>query len=419
MYEQYLLKNQLKVLLVPQRDTQSTTFLLMYPVGSRYESESLRGASHFIEHLMFKGTKKRKNTLILTREIDRLGAEYNAFTGKESTAYYIKTDSKYSKIALDILSDMMHNSTFDAKEMEREKPVIVEELNMYRDNPIINIENIFEESLFKGCRLGNDIGGSPKHVMAYLRNEVLAYKNKYYQPQNATLVVAGKIDEKTRGWIEEFFASYKNTAPLNRSFEKALFAPIDKKKRIVVEEKATDQAQMMLGFPSFARGDERNYALSVMNTILGGSMSSRLFIRIRERLGLAYMVRSGDEHFHDVGYSYIRAGLDAKNINKAIAAIKQEIEKMVQKGATSRELKDAKTHIHGSIVLSLEDSSSQANWFAREAVLSKHIETPEEALNKVQAVSAEDIKRVAREVFDWKKMRVAVIGKVKAEDIIL
>ncbi len=418
MYEQYRLKNQLQILLVPQRDTQSTTFLVMYPVGSRYETEKLRGASHYIEHLMFKGTEKRKNTLILTREIDRLGAEYNAFTGKEYTAYYIKVDSGYSKIAIDILDDMLHHSKFDPKEMEREKTVIVEELNMYKDNPVMSIDNIFEELMFAGSPLGIDIGGTPKHVLNYKRDEVLAYKKKYYQPKNATLVIAGKIDDKTRSWVEEFFATAKNTQPISKKYLPATFGSSEKSKRIVVQEKVTDQAQLMLGFPSFAREDKRNYAVAVMNTILGGSMSSRLFIQVRERLGLAYSVRSGDEDYHDAGYNFVRAGLDAKNINKAIAVIKKEIEKLVKKGVTTRELKDAKTHIHGSLTLSMEDSSSQANWYARQAVLFSRIQTPEEALKKIDAVTGEDIKKVAQQIFDWNKVRVAIIGNVKKENII-
>jgi len=418
MYEQYKLKNQLKVLLVPQRDTQSTTFFVMYPVGSRYETERLRGASHYIEHLMFKGTEKRKNTLILTREIDRLGAEYNAFTGKEYTGYYIKVDSQYSKIAIDILDDMLHHSKFDPKEMEREKTVIVEELNMYKDNPVMSIDNIFEELLFAGSPLGVDIGGTPKHVLSYKRDEVLSYKKKYYQPKNATLVIAGKIDEKTKMWIEEFFGTAKNAQPISNKFLPAKFGSTEKSKRIVVQEKVTDQAQFMMGFPSFAREDKRNYAVAVMNTILGGSMSSRLFIQVRERMGLAYTVRSGDEYYRDAGYNFIRAGLDAKNINKAIVVIKKEIEKLVKKGVTTRELKDAKTHIRGSLTLSMEDSSSQANWYARTAVLFSKIETPEDVLKKFDAVTQDEIKKVAAQIFDWDKVRIAIIGNIKKENVI-
>ena len=418
MFEKYQLKNKMNIVLVPQTDTMSATFMVMYPVGSRYETESLRGASHYVEHLMFKGTQKRKNTLILTREIDRLGAQYNAFTGKEYTAYYIKVDAKFSGIALDILSDMLNNSKFDPKEMEREKNVIVEELRMYRDNPLMNIDNLFEELLFQGSTLGRDIGGTDKHVLNFDRKEVMAYHDKYYSPRNATLVVAGKIDEKLKRSIEQYFDAYESGGPLKRAFKPSKFGPSARKDRLIIQEKVTDQIQLMLGWPAFARGDDRNYALGVLNTILGGSMSSRLFIQVRERRGLAYTVRSGNETFRDAGYCYVRAGLDPKNINKTIGVIKSEIMKLLQKGVTDKELRDAKTHVRGALTLSLEDSETQANWYAREAVLHDHIATPEEELQKLEAVTKEDIKKVGKMVFDWSKTRVAIIGPVKEDQVV-
>lgn len=410
MFEQYKLKNKLNVLLVPQRDTQSTTFLVMYPVGSRYESEKMSGVSHYIEHLMFKGTVKRKNTLTLTREIDRLGAEYNAFTGKEYTAYYIKVDVKYTPVALDILSDMLFHSTFDAKEMEKEKPVIVEELHMYRDNPMINIENVFEECLYTGA-LGRDIGGTDKHVLGFKRNDVLAYRDKYYHPKAMTLVVAGKITEDVKSLIEKYFSEGNSSRSLSPSFEKAAFGSQKKNDRISIENKKTDQAQLMLGFPGFSHNDSHNPAISVLNTIFGGSMSSRLFIEVREKRGLAYMVRSGSEHYRDTGYVSIRAGLEAKNINKAIGVIQNEIEKLIRKPITARELRDAKTHIRGGVTLSFEDSSTQANWYARQALFMPEIRTPEQELQKIEAVTAEEVQAVAKKVFDWNKLRIAIIGE--------
>ena len=197
MYQKLVLENKANVYLVPQKDAQSATVLIMFPVGSRYENEKLAGVSHFIEHLMFKGTKKRPNTLILTREIDRLGAEYNAFTSKEYTGYYIKADAKYLETSLDILSDMLYNSLFDAKEMEKEKRVIVEEIRMYKDNPLMNIENIFENLLFRSP-LGRDIAGSEKTVLNLNRREMLEYLGKYYQSKEMTVVIAGKYEKNIR-----------------------------------------------------------------------------------------------------------------------------------------------------------------------------------------------------------------------------
>ncbi len=416
MFQSYKLKNNANVILVPQNDTKSVTVLIMYPVGSRYEPEKLSGVSHYVEHLMFKGTKKRKNTLALTREIDRLGAQYNAFTGKEYTGYYIKTDAEYTEKAVDILSDMLFNSTFDPKEMEREKTVIVEEIKMYNDNPMMNMGNVFEQTMYAGA-LGRDIAGTAKHVLGYKRKDVLAYRDKYYQPENMYIAIAGAVPENIHDLLDEYVGSQKNNKAVSNSFQKGEFGSSKKADRLTVEHKQTDQMQMMLGFPGLAYGHKDSYALNVLNTILGGSMSSRLFIRIRERLGLAYMVRSRAEYYRDTGYSYIRVGLDKSNVNKAIAAIQKELEKIKDKPVTKSELKDAKTHIRGAMTLKLEDSSDVAAWFVEEAVFSKKIETPEDYLEKIDRVTAADIQRVAKKVFKPSQMRVGMIGDIEKNAI--
>ncbi len=417
MFEKYKLKNGANIILVPLKDTKSLTTLILYPVGSRYEPEKLSGVSHYIEHLMFKGTKKRKSSKVLTREIDRLGAEYNAYTGKEYTGYYIKTDQKFSKISIDLLSDMLFESVFDAKEMEREKGPIIEELKMYRDNPLINIDNVFEDLLFAGCPLGRDIGGTDQHVSSYIRKEVLQYRDRHYSPDNMTIVLAGAIGEKTRSLVEEYFGQKKSKKKPARAFKPHCFGSSAKTKRISVQKKKTDQAQIMLGFPGFEYGRKENPIVSVMNTILGGSMSSRLFTQIRERHGLAYMVSSGAENFRDTGYVYVRAGLDAKNINKALDLIKKEIKKLIDKGVTARELRDAKTHIRGAITLSMENSSSQATWYARQSLFSKKIKTPEEKLQEIEKVTQEQVMKMAKRLYKDSQMRIAIIGDVEQKDI--
>ncbi len=417
MFKKTQLKNKTNLFLVPLENTQAVTVLVMYPVGSRYESEKLSGVSHYIEHLMFKGTKKRPTTLKLTREIDRLGAHYNAFTSKEYTGYYITTDKKYTDKSLDILSDMLYGSLFDKKEMEREKGPIVEEIRMYKDNPIMNINNIFEELMYDGSPLGRDIAGTEKHVLSYKRDDVLKFRDKYYSPANMTLVVAGAIDDSTKKLIEQYFGLEKNGKNISKVFKPFCFGSGIKKDRIRVEHKKTDQAQLMLGFPGFKYTDKENTVDTLMNTILGGTMSSRLFIQIRERRGLAYFIRSGSDNFRDTGYSYVRVALEAKNINKAISVIKKEIEKLIEKGPTKKELEDAKTHIRGSMTLSLESSSAQASWYAHRALFADKIQTPEEKLAELEKVTIEDIKRVAKKIFKWDKMRVAIIGDVKRGEI--
>lgn len=414
-YQLTQLKNRANVILVPQAEAQSVTVLVMFPVGSRYETEKLSGASHFIEHMMFKGTKKRPNTLILTREIDRLGADYNAFTEKEFTGYYIKANKDYIETILDILADMLNNSLFDAEEIQREKTVIVEELRMYRDNPLMNIGNIFEELMYQNCPLGWDIGGTDKTVMNIKRQDMLAYRDRYYRPNNMTIVVAGNIATNIEQILNKYFGQQilnKYSTDIKQIFTPVKFGPVAKNKLLRVEQKKTDQAQLMFGFPGLDHNSKHNPALGVLNTILGGSMSSRLFIKIRERLGLAYMVRSGADSYRDTGYFYIRAGLDAKNIKRAINVSKQEMEKILEKGVTDRELKDAKTHIRGGLALAMEDSSAQASWYAKEALFRDKIKTPEERLKEIEAVTNGDIKTVANKLFDFKKMRTAIIGEI-------
>ena len=377
----------------------------------------MSGVSHYIEHMMFKGTKKRKTSQILTREIDRLGAVYNAFTSKEYTGYYIKTGAEYTELSLDILGDMLFNSVFDAKEMEKEKGPVCEELRMYADNPIMNIDNIFEELFYEGCPLGRDIGGTPAHVMSYKREDVLKFRDRFYGPNNMHIFLAGNIDDNVRAWVDSLYGNKKNTGTPARTFKPATIGPSAKAKRIRVQHKETDQAQLMLGFPAFKYGHKENIALGVLNTILGGSMSSRLFTEIREKRGLAYTVRSGGDAYRDAGYSYIRAGVEPKNINKTIAIVQKELEKMVKKGVSKQELGDAKTHIRGSMQLSMEDSSTVANYYAKQALFADKIQSPEERLAKVDTVTAEQIQAVAKKVFKWDQVRIAIIGNVEAVDV--
>lgn len=417
MYERYTLSNKAEVCLVPLKDAQSTTVLIMYPVGSRYESQKMNGVSHYIEHLFFKGTKKRPTTLKLTSEIDRLGAEYNAFTGKEYTGYYIKSAAHYLETSLDILSDMLFGSLFDPREMEREKKVIVEEIKMYRDNPLMHIESVFEQALYDGSPLAADIAGTEKHVLGYDRAQVLAYRDRYYQPGAMKIVVAGNVGPSTRELLEKYFGSRPSGKKYSKEFKPAVYGSTSRDSRFIVDHKQTDQVQMMIGFPGFAHTDSRVYAQNVMNTILGGSMSSRLFIQIRERRGLAYMVRSGSEHFRDAGYTFVRSGLEAGNVNKALRVIRAEVEKLLEKGVTKKELEDAKTHIRGSFTLSLEDSSVQANYYSRELLFHPQIETPDEILAKIDAVTHDDIMAVARKLFNWKQARLAIIGNVDRDKI--
>ena len=273
--------------------------------------------------------------------------------------------------------------------------------------------------MFEGA-LGTDIAGDEKRVLSYLPKDVISYRNKFYQPENMTIVLAGAVTEETKELVEKYFGKQKNTNKVSKTYAPAIYCSAKKGDRVKVEHKKTDQAQLMLGWPGFAyNNSKKNAVLWVLTTILGGSMSSRLFTQIREKKGLAYSVRAGYQNFRDTGSIYVQAGLDAKNINKTIKIVQKEIQKIIEKGVTKRELEDAKTHINGSLTLSLEDSSSQARWYTYESLFIDKIVAPEEALKEIDVVTNDQIKALAKRMFKSSQMRVAVIGDIDKEAIII
>jgi len=325
-----ILGNGIRLLTIPKKETSSVTVLLMFPVGSRQESPKLFGVSHFIEHMLFKGTAKRPKSLDISRELDAVGAEFNAFTSKDHTGYYIRIDAKHIDLAIDMLSDMVMNSLFVADEMEREKKVILEEINMYQDNPTI----VFEESLFgPGTSLGHNIAGSHQSVSNLKRSEVLAYRQKYYRPSNLVVAIAGRMPGDITTRVNRAFASFgAKTRPTGY----ARVRQSASRPRVRIRYKATEQIHLALGYPGLALGDSSMPALLLLMTILGGNMSSRLFTRIREQLGLAYMVRAEAGAYQDTGSVAVQAGLDKSRIREAITEILKVLNDVREHGVTAR-----------------------------------------------------------------------------------
>ncbi len=409
MHKKEILNNGTRVILTPLNETKAATVLVLFKVGSRYETKNIAGVSHFIEHMMFKGTARRPNTLAISRELDGYGAEFNAYTGKDHTGYYIKIAHEHLAKALDMLSDMLFNSKFDEKELQREKGVIIEEINMYEDNPLMYIEDLFEKTMFHGNTLGEDIAGSRVTVSNMSRKDMLAYKNKYYAPNGTVVCVAGKIDEKALGMVKRYFGAKK------RSGAKYIFKKFGKLSgaKISLHYKETEQVHLALGFLGYGYGHKDIYALQVASAILGGSMSSRLFISVRERRGLAYFVRSSVNAYEDTGALMIQAGLDKTKIDGAISLILKECKRIKEKGVTPAELKKAKEYLRGKAILNLEDSSVLADWYAKQEILTEKMLSPEEKFAKIFAVSEDDIKNVLNNVIKESKLRMALIGPFK------
>jgi len=403
------LKNGLPVLLVPQKGTRSMTLLVLCRVGSRYESKDINGASHFIEHLMFIGTKKRPTTEILTRELDRYGAEYNAFTGKDMTGYYIKMDAEKTPLAVDMLNDMIFHSTYDPKEIDRERGVIIEEINMYEDNPRMHLEDILEEALFAGSTLGWSIAGPREVIRSVSREKLVAYRDAYYIPSRMTIAVAGKIVPGIMPILEKTFGRIKRDGGKDEAF--APFAPPKKiADPIGYQEKNTEQVQFSLAFHGLKLGDKDLAAASLLATILGGTMSSRLFIQIRERRGLCYSISASHQPMEDTGVFSISAGLEKKRFHEAFKAIMAEVRKTLRSRVTAEELRRAKDHIRGKTLLAFEDSANQADWYGRQWLFRHKVETPEERMKRFEAVTSAQIARVAKRIFRKESMAVAVIG---------
>lgn len=408
MLKESHLANHFTVLKIPSHETKATTVLVLAKVGSRYEKALNNGVSHFIEHLMFKGTNKRPDTHTLSKELDKVGAEYNAYTSKEYTGYYIKVNYENQELAFDMLSDLIFNSKFEDAEINKERGVITEEINMYEDNPLMYCDDLFEQLIFSSTHpLGKLIAGPKTVIKNIKRRDIIAYRDNYYFPKNMLITVAGRINNQTDKLIKKYFGSITRQA--NKVAYK-IFKSTQTKPQIYIQHKQTEQVQLALGFPGIGHYHKDLPALNILNTILGGNMSSRLFINIREKKGLCYFVKSDMTVYEETGTFLVRSGLDKNRIHEAIKAIKNELIDIRDNGVTAEELDKAKTFLHGRIALDLEDSESQAAWYAHQKLLYNKLVTPEEKLKQYNKVTVQQIQKIAKEIINFKKANLVLIG---------
>lgn len=386
----------------------------MVKAGSRYETKKNSGISHFLEHMAFKGTKKRPNALAISSLIDGIGGEFNAFTGKESTGYYIKSAAANLTLSMDVLSDMLQNSLLDSKEIEKEKGVVSEELNLYEDTPTRKIGDIYERLLYGDTPMGWDIGGEKKIIQSIKRADFVSYMKSLYSADNMTVVVAGGVTKSQVDDLAQKYFGSLDQFPII-SYEKVI--ENQKKPEVFVKKKKTEQAHIALGFRTVPVDHEDHYPLSLLSSILGGGMSSRLFVEVREKRGLAYYIRSTSDHYQDVGSLVSFAGVDPKRIDDAIQVIREEFVKVLSAKfkVQSSELTKAKEYTKGHFVLDLEDSRSVAGFYASQELLEKTVDNPDEVLVKIEKVSLADIERVAKKYLDLSKINVAVIGNFEDE----
>jgi len=414
MFKKIIRRDGSVIILAPKQDTLAATVQVMYKIGSRQETSALNGASHFVEHMMFKGTKKRPTTLDISKTLDAVGAEYNAFTSKDRTAYYVRADSTHMPLALDILSDMVRHSVFDPAEVQKERGVITEEINMYEDNPVMYLDDIFESLVYKGSSLARLIIGPRINIANKIsRHDLWQHKKRFYYPGNMSIGVAGKFDEATMvKLLDRYFPVEKTKKQKIRINHINLK---QKQPQVHIMSKETEQVQLMLGFPALPSRHKDLPALGVMANILGGTMSSRLFINLREKRGLCYSIRAGADSHEDVGSFAVRAGLDKARVLPALKLITKELRRLVAQRVSPEELRRAKDNIRGTVILQLEDVSSYLYFLQSQELMHDTIESVESKLEKIMKVTAEDIQRVAGNIIRWNKSNLAIIGPFKDE----
>jgi predicted Zn-dependent peptidase len=406
-FERQTLENGLRVLTAPMPQAQSVTCFVMIAAGSRYETWETNGIAHFTEHMVFKGTERRPTARDIAGEVDAIGGEFNAFTGKEMTGYYVRCAAPSRDLALDVLADMLRHSKFESTEIEREKGVIVEEMNMYFDTPRDLIDTIYEEVLYEDQPLGWMIVGHKESVQAAKRETFLDYLQRWYTPDRVVIGLGGKIGAGLVPRIEELFGDLEGDGAAGPRPLEPVAADTP---RVKLHEKASDQAHICVGVPSYPLRHPDRYALHVLGTVLGGGMSSRLFTEVRERRGLAYYVFGVNHSYTDAGTLYSQAGVDLNRIDDAISTIVGELRKIADEPVPSDELEKARSFAKGRFVLQIESPQGMIQFGLRREVLEDGAVEPQEVLEGLDAVTAEDVQRVAQDLVGGQKLALAVIG---------
>lgn len=448
------LDNGLPVLRIPMPGVKSVTVLVLANTGSRYETPKQQGIAHFFEHMVFKGSQNYPSAQVLAATIDGVGADFNAFTSKEYTGYYVKSASRHVELALDVVSDMLLTPKLRQKDIDREKGVIIEEIHMYEDTPQQYVGNLFDRMAFASSGLEHDIIGSAETVSQITSADFQVFLKQWYGLANLLLVVAGdesvvgreqilkqieeafsKQDEQTAGREKHKIAvradlktnpfdqqldqqlSQQQSQQLSQQLSQQPDQQLSQQRRFHLETRPTKQAHFVLGWPGLDRYDDARYALSLANIMLGGNMSSRLFTEVREKRGLAYYIRSTTDAYHDTGLFGAFAGVDPERINEALEVTINEFKKLLDdkhgKVFTTGELKRVKEFVTGKMALSYEDPQAVAQYYGLKKLLADEIESPDETLEKLCAVELDQVQQVMERLIKPGELRLALIGPFK------
>jgi len=405
-----VLKNGLRTLLIPLRDTQAVTVMVLVGSGAEHEKPNEHGIAHFLEHMCFKGPEKRPNSIDITRELESLGAQTNAMTSRRYTGYYAKALSKHTHKVLDVVADLYLNPVFPVAELEKEKGVVIEEINMYDDMPQALVELLFEDTLYgKGSIHGHSILGTKGHITSFTQADLKAFRKRNYTAENTVVIVSGDFDEKNVSKdIEALFADIPQGAV--RGIKKA---KPSKGPTVALHTKKSEQTHLVLGVPAFGKSHKDVYALNMLTTVLGGSMSSRLFRKLREEMGVCYYVGAHPNTYVDYGSLTIHAGVPKDRLDEVVREIHAELQRLTIELVPDDELTLAKNYVTGGVVLGLESSHALAQYYGKQEVVGLPLATPTELLAQYKKVTAGDIRRVAKKLFSKEHYTLALVGPVK------
>jgi predicted Zn-dependent peptidase len=406
IFEKSTLGNGVRVVTAPMERVGSVACFVMLAAGSRYETAESNGIAHFAEHMFFKGTERRPSARAIATEIDGIGGEFNAFTGKELTGYYVKCGSETRDVALDVLTDMLLRSRFDTEEIEREKGVILEEMNVYLDTPQRYVGSVYDRLLYGDQPLGWDILGTRETIEGVTRETFLGYLDAWYRPERIVVGVAGRIGDGLTERLEELLGSIES-APTGEP------VPVEISENgspVALHTKDSEQAHLLLGVRGYPLGHPDRYTLQLLTVVLGGGMSSRLFTEVRERRGLGYYVHASSSSYTDTGTLYTGAGVDVSRVDEAITTILGELRKIAAEPVPADELEKARGYAKGRFVLRLESPQGTIQYGLRHEVLEGEIEEPDELLRQLDAVTVDDLQRVARELLDDERLYLALVG---------
>ncbi len=411
------LKNGVRVISEEMPHVRSVSMGVWIKTGSRRETSEENGISHFIEHMLFKGTKNRSAEEI-ARSVDSIGGGLDAFTAKEMVSYNTKVLDEHLPLAFDVVADMVRNPLFREEDIEKEKGVILEELKMEVDNPEYLLHDIFSSNFYKDHPLGKPIIGSKDTIRAFDRRMIGDYYRRYYAPSNILITAAGNLNH---GRLVELARQYFEDLPMNGTLAPEV-APVPHARLVFRNKTSLEQTHLYMGVPAYPFSHELRFACYALNTILGGGMSSRLFQNIREKQGLAYAVYSELAMYHDTGCMAIYAGTAVETCGQVIQSIVKELREIKENLVPAEELRRAKDNLKGSFMLGLESTSSRMSNLARQELHFKRFFTLDEMIEKIEAVTAEQIRDIAREFFHSKNITLAVLGnlgdfRIKREDL--